>query len=590
MRNFKFAIGLVLILTLIIPTEKSYAANETYIVTPDIGVNLRDKPNTESNVVSKLKQGTKVRITNTSGEWSKVSVNNEVGYIKSEYLKEFDVDLSSIYAYYDSILNKYHSSNHNYSLIYDFTQDGIEELYIAEFEDSGQHKLYSGEKLLIDEHLDGGLTIYSDEYNYYLVSEFGMNRGNSVTDNAIKTDFNYDSLWVNSSYYWENVIHPGNLRLAQTSISSEWNELTEYDLAGEYYYLNPPIETTEYFKNDKKISKKEYEAFKNLYESAPNKVNPAYYDITSVVKNEDYTSNLEQTKEHLKQLYDEQIPADEKLPYTDEQINEIEKYIYLHISGAGGYNSNQNNQLKYIDLLEIFEGLYTIGFDEQISNEFSLGTTEINDMLYEILDKTKVDKWFYTFYGIKMDHAQLQIEKQDYINGVPIEERERLETIRDQELQNNTYICYCDGMGSPPVIPKLLGIKALENDFYAIEYGEYGMEDSLIQAPYSTSVIVVKKVTTLENETYYPYIKTYLSLDEIDENEINAYAEKLDIVIDNTVKEDKTVVTEQAVTAAPKETQEDSKKSNSNLWIPLLIGILLFISIFGFLFYKNKKK
>lgn len=579
MRNLKFIIGLALILTLLVPNEKSYATSETYIVTPDIGVNLRDKPNADSNIVNKLKQGTKVKITNTSGEWSKVSVNKDVGYIKSEYLKEFTQDLGPIYSYYDSILNNYTSNTHTYFLIYDFTQDGIEELYIADFEDSNHHKLYSGKKLLVDEYLEGGLTVYSDEYNYYLVSDSGMNRGDSVTDNAIKTDFNYDSLWVNTSYEWEEVIHPGNLRLGQTSISNEWNQFTEYELAGETYYLDPSIETTEYFKNKKKISKKEYDAFRNLYKNAINNVRVASFDGLSITKNEDYTSNLEQTKEHLKNLYDSQISSDEKLPYSDEQISEIENYIYLHISGAGQIY-NENNEFKYVNLIHNFVGLYAASFGEEIRDHFHENTTVINENQHEVLNKDNVDNWLYTFYGSKIDNTQLNKELEEDLNG----------DIIYWELQGDTYICYCDGLGSPPVTPKLFGITALENDFYAIEYGEYWAEDSLLGPPSSKGVIVVKKVTTLENEVHYPYIKTYDSLDAINETEINTYANQLDIVIDNTVNEDKIVITEQAVTAAPKETQEDSKKSNSNLWIPLLIGILLLASIFCFLIYKNKKK
>ena len=49
-------------------------------------VNIRTEPNTDSEVVGKLYQGSAATITETVGDWVKIKSGNAVGYIKAEFL------------------------------------------------------------------------------------------------------------------------------------------------------------------------------------------------------------------------------------------------------------------------------------------------------------------------------------------------------------------------------------------------------------------------------------------------------------------------------------------------------------------------
>ena len=58
----------------------------TGVVTVEV-LNLRSKPNTSSDVVSKLKQNDKVTLLERSGEWYKVKTSNgDIGWASSEYI------------------------------------------------------------------------------------------------------------------------------------------------------------------------------------------------------------------------------------------------------------------------------------------------------------------------------------------------------------------------------------------------------------------------------------------------------------------------------------------------------------------------
>ena len=51
-------------------------------------LNVRKKPNTNSTIITKLSNGDKVTILEDSGNWYKISINNGVGYVSKNYIKE----------------------------------------------------------------------------------------------------------------------------------------------------------------------------------------------------------------------------------------------------------------------------------------------------------------------------------------------------------------------------------------------------------------------------------------------------------------------------------------------------------------------
>jgi len=50
------------------------------------GVNLREQPTTESDVLDTLDKATRLTITGTAGEWTRVTVDDETGFISTEFV------------------------------------------------------------------------------------------------------------------------------------------------------------------------------------------------------------------------------------------------------------------------------------------------------------------------------------------------------------------------------------------------------------------------------------------------------------------------------------------------------------------------
>lgn len=56
-------------------------------IDPSSTLNVRESASTKGNVVTKLKNGTKVEVVSESNGWSEVKVNGIKGYVASEYIK-----------------------------------------------------------------------------------------------------------------------------------------------------------------------------------------------------------------------------------------------------------------------------------------------------------------------------------------------------------------------------------------------------------------------------------------------------------------------------------------------------------------------
>jgi cell wall-associated NlpC family hydrolase len=67
--------------------EENNTVNKTKYVSPS-AINLRQKPNTSSDVIKSLTQNTEVKIIEESNGWSKVEVNGEQGYVSTQLLSD----------------------------------------------------------------------------------------------------------------------------------------------------------------------------------------------------------------------------------------------------------------------------------------------------------------------------------------------------------------------------------------------------------------------------------------------------------------------------------------------------------------------
>jgi cell wall-associated NlpC family hydrolase len=84
-RKTLVSVPVILLTIFLLSAAVCAAAAKTGIITGDI-VNLRANPNTTSKVLMQLEKGKQVSVLGSEGEWFKVSVNDETGWIRDDYL------------------------------------------------------------------------------------------------------------------------------------------------------------------------------------------------------------------------------------------------------------------------------------------------------------------------------------------------------------------------------------------------------------------------------------------------------------------------------------------------------------------------
>ena len=67
-------------------TDETFVSSTRYVSTSGGGLNLRDQPSSEGNVLAVLERGTEVELVLDQGEWSFVRHEDQLGYVMSRYL------------------------------------------------------------------------------------------------------------------------------------------------------------------------------------------------------------------------------------------------------------------------------------------------------------------------------------------------------------------------------------------------------------------------------------------------------------------------------------------------------------------------
>lgn len=84
LRKARRTLVLLLLVAMMIPALAS--ATVAYVNTSSTGLNLRDAPSTNGNIITSFPRGTQVDIMQTYGAWAYVRVNGTVGYMNNSYL------------------------------------------------------------------------------------------------------------------------------------------------------------------------------------------------------------------------------------------------------------------------------------------------------------------------------------------------------------------------------------------------------------------------------------------------------------------------------------------------------------------------
>lgn len=213
------------------------------IISAEQGTNMTATANPDGMKVAVLKQGGRVKLIRQEDSWSKVEYNGRVGWVRNEAITPFAEDLLSIYSIYYKLLEG--TENLVYALVNDFTQDGIEDLYIIVDADpsKGQYieKIYSGNSVIYQKNLKHGLTVLKDTTDYYLFHHAQTNSEKklklSELNDQAKTDY-YEASEGESSYeivantYMHTyfVVQSSNGKLSELTFTHE--QVTSKDFYG----------------------------------------------------------------------------------------------------------------------------------------------------------------------------------------------------------------------------------------------------------------------------------------------------------------------------------------------------------------------
>lgn len=63
-------------------------AQKTMYISSSNGVNLREGPNANKNVMASIPNGSKVKVLSSEGDWTKVEYDGKTGYVSSKYISE----------------------------------------------------------------------------------------------------------------------------------------------------------------------------------------------------------------------------------------------------------------------------------------------------------------------------------------------------------------------------------------------------------------------------------------------------------------------------------------------------------------------
>ena len=177
---------LALLLGLTMHSNPSSAEGSPFsIISADERVTMTVTADPNGMKVAILKPGTRVKVVRQEASWSKIEYNGRLGWVRNEAVKPFTQDLLPIYASYYKLLDE--TEHIIYALVSDFTQDGIEDLYmiIDSNPTKGQYveTIYSGETIIYQKNLKHGLSILKDSTDYYLFHHSQKNT-NKTYNNA----------------------------------------------------------------------------------------------------------------------------------------------------------------------------------------------------------------------------------------------------------------------------------------------------------------------------------------------------------------------------------------------------------------------
>lgn len=593
----------VLLFTVLLPNPFAMAQEEVqqYIVTTTNGVSMTASADEKGMIVAKLSKGARVKFVRQQDNWVKVDYKGRLGWVPSETIAPFTADLLSIYASYYQQLTKLDPII--YGLVADFTQDGIEDLYIIR--DSNPSKgvyeeyIYSGKQLIYQKNSKSGLTVLKNGDNYYLYHHAQTNDEEKYKlkqlNNQAKTDYFEASAGKESYEITANNYIKSYFILGAGAGAVDEQTFTYEQVASKDYYgaeLKNEYDESIYLENyalskggkTNTLMQQDYHDLFSTYEKS--KVVKVIYDdqYKSATLNERFQFDSNRMKKELLDLAEAALPEKQ----LDSEQSELDKIQYLLDQSVDleiPYKSKlDRNMLTYFKAVQrgIANGM--TGFD---STQLLITNNETTTT-YE---RAPIDQLIYDFYGVKMKPDDFNELTND--TGYLMTEESYVANIIE-ETQTKTYI-----------YRQLVAIETLENGYIALNYTDYEMPIEMKVSPTNESMLiagnkvgqgyVLLKRLPFESDVKFVYIDTVDSLNYLNVDQFGVYENSLD-VIQKLSAEQKAQQTEEAqvieITETKKEAsaQFEAEPEPTKSWWPLLGGALLVISVFAVSYYFYRKR
>lgn len=600
----QFGIALTLTLLLFMPATSAEEI-EQYMVSSDKAITMTATADPNGMKVAILKPGTRVKLIREEASWSKIEYNGRLGWVSNEALAPFEQKLLPIYASYYKILNQ--TEQIVYALITDFTQDGIEDLYVIT--DGNPSKgvytetIYSGESIIYQKNVKHGLSILKDSTDYYLFHHSQKNSDKKYKLSELNEQASIDylkesegksSYEVATNHYLMsyNIVQAGNGKIQEQTFTHEQIASKDYYGASQIndYQENIYIENYLLSSNGKTktLSEKEYNELFALYERAKGAKIIYSDDGNSASLSDKFSFDVEKAKNELFDLAEYVLaPSEFDVLSTELALlkDKLAQSVVLEMPYEEGVARNALTMVGNVE-----KGMKTglQGYEASYFKEAAVDSP-LDGMHYK--ERMPIDNVIYDFYGATVNteefnalaSAENRFLEKDYYQ-YPVSEDEESSTYIYRQLRN---------------------VSQLQSGYDILKFVDYEMPKDIIVSesnekmliagkPVKEGYVIFKRLPFKEGLKWV-YVDTVSDLKLMNEKQYETYEGSL-FVVQRWIAEQQIPESNQAeeksesiplASAAPVEEEPPSKPVS---WVFLGAILGLIIVSFGSAFYLYRRK
>ena len=590
MNGLKRWIGLALLM-IVLPTHVA-AQEQTsfYVVKAAEGATMTASASPTGMVVANLKQGARIKFVRQEEQWVKVDYNGRLGWVSSELIAPFTKELLPVYSSYYKLLQN--TNDIIYALIADFTQDGVEDLYVITDANpsKGQYQefIYSGDQVIYQKNRTAGVTILQNGADYYIwhYAQTNADKKYRLADlnNQAKTDYfevsegkgTYE-ITANTYLKSYSVVQSGNGAVVEQVLSHEQVASKDYygaEQSNEYeesiylenYTLSKNGET-------KTVLERQFDELFSYYEKS--KVMRVIYEdaYNSAALSNRFLFDVERVKQELLNLAQVVIPK-KQIDYPEIEQEQLQTKLSQSALLEIPYkDAVSRNAATYFQMIEQAIPLGLAGYD---SVKFNKMTTE-QQTTY---NRDAVNALIYDFYGAMMNDEEFN--RLANADGYAVDGELYVTTVKETPA-TDTYI-----------YRQWQGAKDLDNNYVALKFEDFEMpqnvkvsdenESALIAGTPQNQGYVLFKRLPFKAGTKFVYIDTVEDLNYLNTDQYGVYENSL-AMVQKFVAEKQTVSIEETLEQEVEQEPEPDAllpiepQQQSNKWLLFLgIGMLIAVS------------